>query len=125
MLRQMYSAAALEQQMNGEGHEFIILYTSEAPNAFASYSKQDLDTWKLHKLYILPALQGKGTGSKLMNFIVNRVKEQGAKKLLLNVNRYNPARSFYEKLGFKIVGEEDIDIGKGYFMNDYIMSLAL
>ncbi|MGZ8545109.1 MAG: GNAT family N-acetyltransferase, partial [Flavisolibacter sp.] len=46
---------------------------------------------------------------------------KGATVLRLNVNRNNSARSFYEKLGFEMIGEEDIDIGNGYFMNDYVM----
>jgi hypothetical protein len=37
------------------------------------------------------------------------------------VNRYNPAKDFYGKRGFTIVYTEDIDIGGGYFMNDYVM----
>jgi ribosomal protein S18 acetylase RimI-like enzyme len=41
----------------------------------------------------------------------------------LNVNRYNPAKDFYEKLGFKIILEEDIPIGQ-YWMNDYVMRLT-
>ena len=32
---------------------------------------------------------------------------------------------FYEKLGFSVVGEEDIDIGQGYFMNDFVMEKKL
>jgi ribosomal protein S18 acetylase RimI-like enzyme len=43
----------------------------------------------------------------------------------LNVNRYNKARFFYEKLGFVIMKEEDIDIGSGYYMIDYVMEKKL
>jgi ribosomal protein S18 acetylase RimI-like enzyme len=43
----------------------------------------------------------------------------------VNVNRHNKALHFYEKYGFKIIREEDIDIGEGYFMNDYVMELKL
>jgi ribosomal protein S18 acetylase RimI-like enzyme len=49
------------------------------------------------------------------------MKTQGATTLQLNVNRNNPAKIFYEKLGFAVLNEEDIDIGNGYFMNDYVM----
>jgi ribosomal protein S18 acetylase RimI-like enzyme len=41
------------------------------------------------------------------------------------VNRHNRALHFYEKQGFKIIREEDIDIGSGYFMNDYVMELTI
>jgi hypothetical protein len=45
--------------------------------------------------------------------------------LHLNVNRFNPSVEFYKHLGFKVVAEEDIDIGRDYFMEDYIMELNL
>ena len=32
------------------------------------------------------------------------------------------AVGFYEKLGFTVIKEEDIDIGNGFFMNDYFMT---
>ena len=28
-------------------------------------------------------------------------------------------------MGFVVTGEEDIDIGHGYFMNDFVMEIAL
>jgi len=37
------------------------------------------------------------------------------------VNRNNVAKDFYEKFGFIVIKEEDLDIGNGYFMNDYVM----
>jgi ribosomal protein S18 acetylase RimI-like enzyme len=64
-------------------------------------------------------------GKFLINYILNDIKAKNATTLQLNVNRKNAAIDFYEKLGFKVIGSEDIDIGKGYFMNDYIMALDL
>ena len=45
--------------------------------------------------------------------------------MVLNVNRNNNAVSFYRKMGMEILGQGDFDIGSGYYMNDYIMSLDL
>ena len=74
---------------------------------------------------MLPNQQGNGTGKMLLEHVVNSIKEKDATALTLNVNRYNKARYFYEKHGFTIEEEVDIDIGEGYFMNDYIMELNL
>ncbi|WP_338410828.1 hypothetical protein [uncultured Flavobacterium sp.] len=41
--------------------------------------------------------------------------------LYLNVNRFNKAQYFYKKAGFKIAYQEDIEIGKGYLMQDFVM----
>ena len=61
----------------------------------------------------------------MLDYIIEEIKKSGAKALQLNVNRYNSAVHFYEKQGFKIIREEDIDIGEGFFMNDYVMELKL
>lgn len=77
--------------------------------------------FKLHKIYVLANQQGKGTGKFIINYIINDIKTKGAVVLQLQVNRYNKARDFYEKLGFLVTEEADFDIGNGYFMNDYVM----
>jgi RsiW-degrading membrane proteinase PrsW (M82 family)/ribosomal protein S18 acetylase RimI-like enzyme len=124
MLEQMYSPQALEKQME-EGHEFIIVSNAGVPIGFASYSEISPTVFKLHKIYILTLHQGRGMGRTVVEKIIEAVKERGCTKLQLNVNRHNTAKSFYEKLGFVVISEEDIDIGNGYFMNDYIMEKQL
>ncbi|MDP9230476.1 MAG: GNAT family N-acetyltransferase, partial [Bacteroidota bacterium] len=115
MLDLMYSEAALLHQMQQEKHSFIIIYDGELPVAFASYSEIESITWKLHKIYILSTQQGKGTGKFIIDHIIHDILPKGAKNLRLNVNRHNPAKGFYEKLGFHITSEDNIDIGRGYF----------
>ena len=67
--------------------------------------------------------KGKISANKFLNYVITEIKKTGATSLQLNVNRHNKALHFYEKQGFKIIREEDIDIGEGYFMNDYVMEL--
>ena len=124
MLQIMYSTEALTKQMN-EGHQFIFVQEHNKFIAFASYAFYKPSVYKLHKIYALPDQQGKGIGKFIINYISAEIKPLGATALQLNVNRYNKAKGFYEKLGFNVIGEEDIDIGKGYLMNDYIMELSL
>lgn len=125
MLELMYSPAALQKQMEEEGCTFIIVYDEKEPVAFASYNETEPATWKLNKIYILPSQQGKGTGKFIINYIIDEIKQQGAKALQLQVKRDNKAKDFYEKFGFKIIKTADFDIGNGYFMNDYVMSYEL
>ena len=61
----------------------------------------------------------------MIDYIIEEIKKENATALRLNVNRQNNALSFYKHLGFKIINEEDIDIGNGYFMNDYVMEKTL
>lgn len=126
MLDRMYDTATLSRQME-EGHTFLILSEDTAPVGFAGYQCDypGAGVCKLHKIYLLPETQGRGLGKMLVHAVAERAVAAGQHSLLLNVNRYNKARHFYERLGFKLVAEEDIDIGSGYFMNDYLMKLDL
>ena len=124
MLEMMYSESSLRQQME-EGTQFILVYEENEPVGFAAYEKIEPTIWKLHKIYILATQQGKGTGKFLMDHISKEVQQQGALVLQLQVNRNNKAKSFYEKIGFKVIEEADFDIGNGFFMNDYVMGKKL
>jgi ribosomal protein S18 acetylase RimI-like enzyme len=57
----------------------------------------------------------------MIDEIVKIAKSNNQKGVFLNVNKYNKAKFFYEKLGFVISKEEVIDIGNGYVMDDYVM----
>lgn len=120
MLNMMYSEPALLKQMK-DRQEFIIVNDGRDPIGFASFSLAEPGVYKLHKIYLLPAIQGRGAGRFVITEILKAIARKGGKSLLLNVNRNNKAKDFYEKLGFTIIREEDIDIGNGYYMNDYVM----
>lgn len=125
MLKWIYAPAALNRQME-EGQQFLLLEDEECPVGFAAFGPLAVaNTWKLHKLYVLTSEQSKGRGRALLTYILDHLEQAGVGALQLNVNKFNTARQFYEKMGFYILREEDIDIGQGYFMNDYIMEKLL
>jgi len=134
MLDLFYSTEALKEQMR-MGHQFIMAIDQNEPLGFASYSTMNLKyrwsddpaskIYRLHKIYIDPSQQGKGFGKLLLDQVLETIRPQGATALELNVNRSNPAIGFYKKYGFEIKREEDIDIGNGYFMNDYVMEMKV
>jgi GNAT superfamily N-acetyltransferase len=127
MLDRFYNIVALTQQLM-EGHTFLIAQEGDTDLAFVSYSLEtrgEHSVVKLHKLYVLPEAHGKGLGKLLVNEVRNKAIEAGAESLELNVNRYNKAKDFYEKAGFIIKETVDIEIGNGFFMNDYVMALPL
>ena len=121
MIALLYSHDAMKKQMESL-QQFIMLEENGEAIAFASYSLTDQpNIYKLNKLYALPSQQGKGTGKNFIHYILNEITALGATALQLNVNRFNKAKNFYEHLGFVIIKEEDVDIGNGFFMNDYVM----
>ena len=123
MLEMMYSASSLQKQMD-DGALFIFLVENDQYVGYASYQQTDPGVFKLHKIYVLPSEQGKGAGRFMIDYVISKVKEQGGKRLQLQVNRGNKARYFYEKLGFQVIGSFDFDIGKGFVMDDYVMELS-
>ncbi len=124
MLQHFYSVEALEKQFN-DGHSFFIAEHHNDPVGFAGISEIKPSVYKLHKLYVLPGVQKTGAGKALILHCVEISRAAGATELILNVNRFNPAKGFYEKMGFKVIAEEDVDIGNGVVQEDYIMQLRL
>jgi len=124
MLDMMYSPTALEEQMNKLGHHFYLVKedSSSRWQGFVSYQydyKGSRST-KLHKLYVLPECHGSGMGRILIDKVCEDARNYGNKSVLLNMNRNNETLGFYKHIGFEIIEEEDIDIGNGFLMEDYI-----
>lgn len=125
MLNWMYSIPALQEQMKSGCH-FLLAKEDKTAVGYASYQLNIAGgVTKLHKIYFLPSEQGKGFGREMIGKVMKIAKENDQYFLQLNVNRYNKAAHFYTRLGFKVIKQEDIDIGNGYFMNDYVMELSL
>ncbi len=127
MLQMMYDDAVLLKQVEEQGVVFLLAAVDGVFGGFAGYELhyKGKPVSKLHKIYILPEMQGKSIGRALMDAVVLASRDAGMEHLSLNVNRHNKATGFYERYGFTKVGEEDIDIGNGYFMNDSIMQMKL
>jgi len=124
MFEKLYSYEALENSISINNHQFLLLSDENQPVGFASVSQEKPEYFKLHKIYVLPSSQGTGAGKFLLGEVEKYVQSAGGKKLSLNVNRYNKAKSFYEKMNFQVISEEDIAIGP-YWMNDYVLEKQL
>lgn len=128
MLELMYSSKALQAQMD-KGHQFIIaIDDAEKAIGYASFSKKEDEAntiFRLNKIYVLPNQFTKRIGTALLNFIIENIKNKQASILELNVNKQNPAITFYQNNGFTILKEEIIDIGNGFVMDDYVMQKLL
>mgnify|MGYP002629975960 CR=1 FL=1 len=127
MLEKFYSDATLTDNLLNKKHHFILVNENTTPLGFASFEHHYLNKngTRLHKLYLLPESQGKGMGKLLLERIEILAKENHSNIISLNVNRFNKAYSFYKKMGFKSIAEEDLQIGNGYLMEDYKMEKKL
>ena len=123
MLSLMYNLDKLQQQW-GEGVKFVVLEVEGMPQGFVSFEEK-ADCIFLKKLYLSPEMQGKGFGKKMLQVAIAFAIDSKKLSIELTVNRNNKSIEFYMSQGFEIKEEKDFDIGGGYFMNDYILSLAV
>jgi ribosomal protein S18 acetylase RimI-like enzyme len=61
---------------------------------------------RIGNIQILPEYQSKGIGSSVISKIIRDAQEQ-KQCVTLQVLKVNPARFFYERLGFVVEGEDD------------------
>lgn len=127
MMNWMYSEESLRKQMTTDEHIYYIGYEDETPAGYVSIQPEGVDTYHLQKIYLLPSFQGSGYGKIMFQHVIKVIKELHPSpcQLRLNVNRYNKAVSFYQRLGMKKVDEGDFHIGNGFYMTDYIMGLDI
>lgn len=67
----------------------------------------------LASLYLLPAYQGRGIGGRLLAVAEEQARACGLDDLWVGVMVQNePARRFYDRRGFRFVGEEPFKMGR-------------
>ena len=123
MLGAFYNDTALKESVSQKRHHFVLANEGNQTLGFASFewNYEHQKQTKIHKIYILPSAQGKGVGKALIDYIATEARKQGSLTLCLNVNRFNKAITFYEKMGFSIISEVNIELEYGYLMEDYVM----
>jgi len=77
-------------------------------------TKIDKESLKLRQMAVQNNLQGKGIGASMMNFAENVARDAGYKKLIMHARK--TATGFYEKLGFKISGDEFLELSIPHFV---------
>jgi GNAT superfamily N-acetyltransferase len=123
MLGKMYALDALRGEMRSHGIRFYRLVVDGRMAGFASIGPLETPGfWKLHKLYLLPELHGRGLGSRLVRHCEAEARRAGAHSLRLAVNKHNVrAVAAYQRNGFTVVESVVTDFGGGFLMDDFIM----
>lgn len=127
MFEMMYATESIRKQMTELKHRYFIIYADKQPVGYLSIEKVSENNYIFQKIYTLPSLHGKGLGRYLFEQGIAYLKNLHPTPFTveLYVNRSNPAVGFYEHIGMKKTATRDHDIGNGYFMNDYIMTLQV
>ncbi len=127
MLARMYAPEVLRDEIHSQEIRYDCLLVDGKLAGFASCGPaSERGVVKLHKLYLLPELHGRGLGSCLLQHAEREVRAAGAHHLILAVNKRNAkAIKAYQRNGFEIADSIATDIGGGFVMDDYVMSKNL
>jgi ribosomal protein S18 acetylase RimI-like enzyme len=91
---------------------------------YAAIKRQENTYLFISKFYVHQRFRGMGIGKSAMKLFSAKATEMHLDGLKLTVNKNNDsAVSFYEALGFENILSQKVDIGGGFYMDDYVMRL--
>ena len=81
----------------------------------------------LSKIYVQKDYRGQGIARSFLDEVIALCKyEYGFGKIRLTVNKHNNnSIAAYNKMGFETIDSVKTDIGDGFYMDDFVMELAL
>lgn len=128
LFEEMYSVENINKQFDS-GCQFFLLYHEGEAVGYLSLERQGETLVYLHRLYILPEMQGRGYGKILINYGFAKSKEMvggGECRVELRVNKYNKAFEFYKSIGMQIAYYEEMVVeGTDFIRPDYIMYMEM
>ncbi|WP_027377617.1 GNAT family N-acetyltransferase [Kaistella palustris] len=126
MLENMYSPSALLNDLQNTNYRYFLIKDHNSALGFIGFEfHYERVTTKLHRIYLLAQAKGKGIGKNALEFLKNQASDVNDRRIILNVNKNNPAQHFYKAQGFSVYAEGIFDIGSGFVMDDYLMELIL
>jgi len=96
----------------------VVEHPTEGIVGFADFGKSklkgDFDA-QIYSIYFLPEYQRRGLGSRLFERSVSRMLRDNVKTLSIDSLEVSPYRSFYEKIGGRVVGKDSHKLGNEEF----------
>lgn len=110
ILRQPLGLSFSMEELEKEKNDLLIAaFDDDDMLGCCMLTKINNDTLRLRQMAVQNNLQGKGIGASIMSFIENLSRDKGYKFLMMHAR--NTAIGFYEKFGYKVKGEEFIEVG--------------
>jgi len=119
MLTKFQSEKAISAQMN-VGASYFMVYKSAQPIGYFSLIEKS-ESLFISKFYLDSSHRGQGIAHLMLARIYEIALGSNFDQLELTVNKFNSAYKAYLKLGFENIRSVQVDIGKGYIMDDYVM----
>ena len=118
-MRQAFSGEQIAIELADPKSIFLIAEIDSKPAGYAKLVADNIEPGitaarpiELNRLYSHQEYLGKGVGQNLMDACFERAKNDGHDVMWLGVWEYNPrAQRFYEKNGFRVVGNHTFQLG--------------
>lgn len=115
VLRKPLGLSFTKDELEKEKEDILIgAFEDDKMLACCMLTKHDEKNVRLRQMAVHNNLQGKGIGASMMNFAETLARDKGFKKLTMHARK--TATGFYEKLGYKITGEEFTEVTIPHFM---------
>lgn len=125
MLQKMLTPGPIAEQI-AQGYVYSFVCRTGRPIGFIAYRLNDpAPRMFVSKIYLLREERGKGYFHQILHHLAETARKARQECLWLTVARTNPSRQAYLACGFRIISEQDADIGSGYKMCDYVMEYAV
>ncbi len=125
MLDKFQSVTAITTQIKNGYAYYLLENNSTAIGYLAVVPNAETSKLMISKIYVDTTVRGFGYGVELLEFAIAFCKEKELETIWLTVNKNNTSVKWYQKRDFKIIKEVTMDIGNGFFMDDYIMELII
>jgi ribosomal protein S18 acetylase RimI-like enzyme len=103
-----------ERECSGRYSMLVVDHPTDGIVGFADFGTPKLDGGydaQIFSIYFLPEYQRQGLGSRLFKRCVGRMLRDDVKTLCLDSLEVSPYRSFYDKMGGKLVGHDSHKLG--------------
>lgn len=115
ILRQPLGLSFTEDELAKEKEDILIgAFDDDEMLACCLMTKMDNQSLRLRQMAVQNNLQGKGIGASMMNFAETVARDKGYKKLSMHARK--TALGFYEKLGYRVVGDEFTEVTIPHFI---------
>lgn len=115
ILRQPLGLSFDSDELAREKEDILIgAFDDDEMLACCLLTKMDDKCLRLRQMAVQNNLQGKGIGASMMNFAETVARDKGYKKLVMHARK--TVMGFYEKLGYKAVGDEFTEVTIPHFV---------
>ena len=115
ILRMPLGLSFTDDELARENEDILIgAFDDDEMLACCLLTKTDPTSVRLRQMAVQNNLQGKGIGASMMNFAETIARDKGFKKLTMHARK--TALGFYEKLGYKVVGDEFTEVTIPHFV---------